>query len=108
MPISAYLACDHGHVSGGPITALPQFAGSFVVFLLLASCATSTGDERAERMYDREEELIVAREEFERWSVACHRQGGLVENRTVSSSNLRKRRTVHDYKIRQCVSRTVP
>ena len=107
MPISAYLACDHGHVSGGPITALPQFAGSFVVFLLLASCATSTGDERAERMYDREDELILAREEFERKSVVCHRKDGLMEYRTTSSSKLRTR-TAHDYRVAQCVIRTVP
>ena len=72
------MACDHGHVSGGPITALPQFAGSFLVFLLLASCATSTEDERAERMFDREDELIVAREEFERRSVVCHGKGGFI------------------------------
>ncbi len=97
------MACDHGHVSGGPITALPQFAGSFVVFLLLASCATSTGDERAERMYDREDELILAREEFERRSVVCRRNGGVMENHTDSSSKLRKR-TAHDYRMAQCIS----
>ncbi len=99
------MACDHGHVSGGPITVLPQFAGSFVVFLLLASCATPTGDERAERMYDQEEELILAREEFERKSVVCHRKGGWMEYRTVSSSKLRKR-TAHDYRTAQCISLT--
>ncbi len=98
------MACDHGHVSGGPITALPQFAGSFVVFLLLASCATPTGDERAERMYDREDELIQAREDFERRSVVCQRNGGVMENRTDSSSKLRKR-TAHDYTMAQCVKR---
>ena len=101
------MACDHGHVSGGPITALPQFAGSFVVFLLLASCATSTGDERAERIYDREDELILAREKFERRSVVCDWKGGYMENRTVLSAKLRKR-TAHDYRMAQCVRRTVP
>ncbi len=101
------MACDHGHVSGGPITALPQFAGTFVVFLLLASCATSTGDERAERMYDREEELTLAREEFERISVVCDSKGGMMEHRTASSSKLRTL-TARDYKMAQCVSRTVP
>ncbi len=97
------MACDHGHVSGGPITALPQFAGSFVVFLLLASCATSTGDERAERMYDREDELIMAREDFERRSVVCHWKGGFMQHRTDSSSKLRTR-TAHDYRMAQCTS----
>ncbi len=98
------MACNHGHISGGPITALPQFIGSIVVFLLLASCATSTEDEGAERMYDREDRLILAREEFERRSVDCRRNGGVMENRTDSSSKLRKR-TAHDYRMAQCVKR---
>ena len=98
------MACNHDHISGGPITAMPQFTGCFVVFLLLASCATSTEDERAERMYDREDELILAMEEFERRSMDCQRNGGVMENRTDSSSKLRKR-TAHDYRMAQCVKR---
>ncbi len=83
---------------------MPQITGSFVVFLLLVSCATSTEDERAERMYDRKDELILAMEEFERRSMDCQRNGGVMENRTDSSSKLRKR-TAHDYRMAQCVKR---
>ena len=83
---------------------MPQITGSFVVFLLLVSCATSTEDERAERMYDRKDELILAMEEFERRNMDCQRNGGVMENRTDSSSKLRKR-TAHDYRMAQCVKR---
>ncbi len=99
------MACNHGHISGGPITAMPQFTGSFVVFLLLASCATSTEDERAERMYDREDELTLAREAFERRSVDCRRRGGIMQNLEYSASRLRKR-TAHDYRLAKCFKRT--
>ena len=83
---------------------MPQITGSFVVFLLLVSCATLTEDERFERIYDREDELILAMEEFERRSMDCQRNGGVMENRTDSSSRLRKR-TAHDYRMAQCVKR---
>jgi hypothetical protein len=81
---------------------MPQFTGSFVVFLLLASCATSTEDERAERIYEREDELILAREEFERRSVECRRNGGMMQNLEYSASRSRKL-TAHDYRKVQCV-----
>ncbi len=93
---------NYRHNSGGPITAMPQLTGAFVVFLLLASCATSTEDERAERMYDREDGLTLAREEYERRRVACQRHGGAMQIPKYSSSKL-KQSAAHDYRMAQCV-----
>jgi len=80
---------------------MPQFTGSLVVFLLLASCATPTEDERAERKYDRADELTLAREEYERRSADCWKNGGTMQNFEYSTSRLRKL-TAHDYRMMQC------
>ena len=80
---------------------MPQFTGSIVVFLLLASCATLTEDERAERMYDREDELTLAREDYERRSAECWRNGGTMQNLAYSTPGTRKL-TAHDYRMVQC------
>ncbi len=97
------MALNHGHTSGGFITAISQLTGSLVVFLLLASCATPTEEERAERMYDQEDELILAKEEFERERKECERTGGSMVITRHSSSKLTNP-DVSDYKMARCVS----
>jgi len=80
---------------------MAQFTSSFVVFLLLASCATLTDDERAERNYDREDELTLAKEEYERRSADCWRTGGTMQNLEYSAPRSKKL-TAHDYRKVLC------
>lgn len=69
-----------------------------VVFLMLASCATLS----EEKLYERENALVLAREDYQARQHACYEAGGAMMINT-GGQKLRKRYTRHDYKFAQCV-----
>ncbi|GMR17486.1 MAG: hypothetical protein BMS9Abin32_601 [Gammaproteobacteria bacterium] len=72
-------------------------------FFLFAACAVVTEEQRAERMYDREDRLILARESYQQRLVACRRSGGAMQITSYSSARL-GRYSARDYKMAQCVA----
>lgn len=64
------------------------------VLLLLVACAPMTEQER----YEREDALIVAKEQYEQRRLACQQQGGVMVIKRHAS-----RETEHDYRLAQCV-----
>ncbi len=73
-----------------------------IVFLLLSACVTLTEDERAERMYELENTLVLAIEEFERRKLSCRATGGMIQITRYSSSK-RGRFRAREYARAQCV-----
>jgi len=82
--------------------SLITFSFIAIIFLLLSACATLTEDERAERRYERENSLVLAREEFERRKLDCMAAGGIIQITRYASTNLR-RFTAREYQRAQCV-----
>ncbi len=82
---------------------LVTFSVISIVFLSLSSCAILTEEERAEREYKREDSLILAREEYQRKTVSCRKNGGVMQFTKFSSSRLAAI-TVSEYKMAQCVT----
>ncbi len=51
---------------------------ALLIFALIISCVNISEEDRLERRYERENRLILAREEFERRKVDCRRSGGMM------------------------------
>lgn len=73
-----------------------------IVFLLLSACVTLTEDERVERRYEYENNLILAKEQFERRKLSCRAAGGMIQITRYSSTKLGGFRA-REYQRAQCV-----
>ena len=91
---------DKSAVISSPI--LITFSFIAIVFLLLSACVTLTEDERVERRYEYENNLILAKEEFERRKLSCRAAGGMIQITRYSSTKLGGFRA-HEYQRAQCV-----
>jgi len=65
-----------------------------VLFLFLCSCASMTEEER----FEREDRLIIAREDFYRQKESCRKFGGTMQIRSRTLGEL----TYLDYKTARC------
>jgi len=83
-------------------SAVGGFVGILVLIPLLASCSTLSEDERAEKKYDREDKLILAREQFEREKRDCQSSGGSMKLRRYSGSKITKP-DIMDYRSARCI-----
>ena len=68
-------------------------------FLFLASCVVLTEEERAEREYELDNRLVLAREEYAVKSAACRSAGGVMQINRSSMYGFH----YHDYKLARCV-----
>ena len=92
--------------SGAP----PENRGTlFIVVALLvagqvalAACAPLSEEQVLEREYDRENKLLVAREEYLRRRAACKQRGGVMQIDRYSSTRSQKFSAV-EYKSAQCL-----
>ena len=65
--------------------------------VLMISCANISDEERIERRHERENRLILAREEFERRKVSCRMAGGMM---TIERHSIEI--TEHEYRMARC------
>jgi len=82
--------------------SLITFSFIAIIFLLLSACVTLTEDERAERRYKLENNLILAKEDFERRKLSCRAAGGMIQITRYSSAKLGGFRA-REYQRAQCV-----
>lgn len=82
--------------------SLITFSFIAIVFLLLSACVTLTEDERVERRYEYENNLILAKEQFERRKLSCRAAGGMIQITRYSSTKLGDFRA-REYQRAQCV-----
>ncbi|MBT8079081.1 MAG: hypothetical protein KJO31_10945 [Gammaproteobacteria bacterium] len=84
----------------GSSVALSAIAAGHI---MLASCATLSGEQRVEQSYDRADKLILARESFQLRAAVCEQQGGVMQIKRYGSSRVGKI-TAHEYNAARCVS----
>ncbi len=72
---------------------------ALLVFALIISCVHMSEEDRLERQHERENRLILAREEFERRKVDCRRSGGMM---TIDRHS--REIDEHEYKMAKCVT----
>lgn len=82
--------------------SLITFSFIAIVFLLLSACVTMTEDERVERRYEYENNLILAKEQFERRKLSCRAAGGMIQITRYSATKLGGFRA-REYQRAQCV-----
>jgi len=91
------------HRLGRSATGVREFLRTLGVIVaacvLTASCAALTEDERADRDFERENRLVLAREAYAKKAVACRQAGGMMQ---IKKSNIRGF-DYHDYKFARCV-----
>ena len=102
IPETAQIDVDLNGSTGSPFLSLIKVCVLSAVVLLHASCVTLTDDERIQSQYDREDKLIVAREDYARRSADCRRNGGAMQITKRSLSRISKP-TVHEYKFARCI-----
>ena len=72
------------------------------VFVLSASCATLTDEQKQDKRYEREDRLVRAVEQFRAKQIVCKNSGGVIWMQF--STGLRAPRyTRHDYESASCV-----
>ncbi len=71
-----------------------------LLLVLTINCANISEEDRLERRYERENRLILAREEFERREIGCRRSGGMM---TIERHSIEI--TEHEYRMARCVTR---
>ncbi len=71
---------------------------ALLLSVLMINCANISDEDRLERRYERENQLILAREAFERRKVSCRMAGGMmrIERRS-------REFDAYDYKMARCV-----
>ncbi len=69
------------------------------VFVLLASCATLTDEQK----YERADRFLQAREQYELNKISCRKAGGVIQMTRFSARKL----TRHDYESATCVRRFI-
>jgi aminoglycoside/choline kinase family phosphotransferase len=79
------------------ILALELLLGVF----LLSACATPATDGVADKEYDKENELLLAKEDYEHRRQQCEKMRGVM---TIPrySTNSRQEHTASEYKMAQC------
>ena len=70
----------------------------FLLSVLMINCANTSEEDRLESQHEREDRLILAKEEFERRKVACRMAGGMMQIERRS-----REFDVHDYRFARCV-----
>ncbi len=74
------------------------------VFVLSASCATLTDEQKQDKRYEREDRFVQAVDQLRLKKIACRNSGGVIwTQRTTASKNPRRRYTRHDYESATCV-----
>lgn len=84
------------------LAAKSRVTGPLLLLLMLVSCTTLTEDKRTDKKYDREDELILAREKFEREQRKCRESGGSMVLTRYSASKINKP-TASDYRLARCI-----
>ena len=79
------------------ILALELLLGVF----LLSACATSATDGDSDKEYDKENELVLAKENYERRRLQCEKMRGVMAIPRYST-NARQEHTASEYKMAQC------
>ncbi len=71
---------------------------ALLLSVLMINCVNISEEDRLERRHERENQLILAREEFERRKVACRKAGGMmvIERRS-------REFDAYDYRFAKCV-----
>ncbi len=72
------------------------------VFVLLASCATLTDEQKQDKRYEREDRFVQAVDQFRLKKIACRNSGGVIAMRKWMASRI-PRHSRHDYESATCV-----
>ncbi len=73
-------------------------------FVLSASCATLTDEQKQDKRYEREDRFVRAVDQFRSNRIACKNAGGVIAMQVTKASR-KPRYTRHDYESTTCVRR---
>jgi len=89
-------------ITGSALACLPRlWVELSLVVCLVTACAVPTATEMADKEYDKENELILAREDYERRRDQCESMRGVMTIPRFGTT-ARQEHTASEYKMAQC------